>query len=777
MVQGRVLCKISLLVILLISISAYAPRDFLGVYDKAEAVVQLQDGQRASAEGYVYHKEIKKDKVLYFVRNASITTRSGTLSKTSFIFTFDSDIIPNFSKLNIEGKIRHFSRATNDGCFDMRDYYNSLGLYFELTDIEVYDFSCNYFAGQDFGFKLQQSIAKVYEVCLPGEEAGFLSSVTVGDKSGLDMELKVLFQEVGIAHILAVSGLHVSVICMAIYRFLRKRGISFGVCGFFAGTVAVMYGFITGGSVSSIRAIGMFLIYLLAQVAGESYDMLTAMAVMADFLLLGNPLFLKNGSFIFSFGAVLCIFYFVLPLNNVYTNYRTALKKAQKPEDKFFKNRISPWRWLFQYTLQSMLFSFGMFVAMLPLVTQLYYQTPLYSTFLNILILPLMPIVLGVGIIGGLLGTVFMPLGKLVLFPCHLIIYFYEMLSVFAKKLPYSTVVVGRHSSIAFVLYYLALICFINGVGRFFDFRNSGGRSSEKLVRIYRKTILLDTFLMILIAALWLAPRNGSFEIDFLDVGQGDGIYINSGEGQRFFIDGGSSSADKLGQYTLQPFLKYKGAGSIDYWFLSHMDLDHVSGVLELLEQGYRIKNIVLSSEIPEGETLDELLSLASRNGTNIVYMKQGDICSTKHLSFTCVYPYQGMVSEDVNDLSLCLLMEYKKNGDLFDLITGRGSPAFSAFLGGDIATAQEQAIAASNLVGHIDLLKVSHHGSRFSSDSAFLEALSPDIAVISCSKTNRYGHPSDEAILRIESAGSHIYYTMNSGRVRVTEDGIDEFN
>ena len=190
-----------------------------------------------------------------------------------------------------------------------------------------------------------------------------------------------------------------------------------------------------------------------------------------------------------------------------------------------------------------------------------------------------------------------------------------------------------------------------------------------------------------------------------------------------------------------------------------------------------RIKNIVLSSEIPEGETLDELLSLASRNGTNIVYMKQGDICSTKHLSFTCVYPYQGMVSEDVNDLSLCLLMEYKKNGDLFDLITGRGSPAFSAFLGGDIATAQEQAIAASNLVGHIDLLKVSHHGSRFSSDSAFLEALSPDIAVISCSKTNRYGHPSDEAILRIESAGSHIYYTMNSGRVRVTEDGIDEFN
>ena len=774
--QGRVLCKISLLIILVLSISAYAPWDFLGVYDKAEAVAQLQDGEQASAKGYVYHKEIKKDKVLYYVKNASVTTGSGTLSKTSFIFTFESDIIPNFSKLNIDGKIKHFSRASNDGGFDMKDYYNSLGLYFEMTDISVSSISCSFLAETDFGFKLQQSLTKVYEFCLPGEEAGFLSSVAVGDKSGLDLELKALFQDVGIAHVLAVSGLHVSVICMAVYRFLRKRGISFFTCAVFAGGVAVSYGFVTGGSLSSIRAIGMFLIYLLAQVSGESYDMLTAMAVMADFLLLDNPLYIKNGSFIFSFGAVLCIFYFVLPLNNVYTNYCAVQKKNDKPVDKFMECRNPFWRWALQYIFQSMLFSFGMFVSMLPLVTQLYYQTPLYSTFLNILILPLMPFVLGIGIAGGFLGIVFMPLAKVVLYPCHLIVYFYEMVSVIAKELPFSTIVVGRHSEVALIFYYVLLLGVVKVVEYIISSKTGGNVASEKLVVVHRKKLYIYVASMLIIAACWLLPRNGSFEIDILDVGQGDGIYINSGEGQRFFIDGGSSSSDKLGQYTLLPFLKYKGAGSIDYWFLSHMDLDHVSGVIELLEQGYKIKNIVLSSEIPAGETLDKLIGLASDNGTNILYMSQGDVCGTKNLSFTCVYPYKGMVSEDVNDLSLCLLMDHKSSRRVFDLFAGHDKEGFSAFFGGDIAATQEQEIAETGLVGHVDMLKVSHHGSRFSSDSSFLEILSPDMAVISCAKVNRYGHPSAEAIERLEAAAGHIYYTMNSGRVRVNEARVDEY-
>ena len=214
------------------------------------------------------------------------------------------------------------------------------------------------------------------------------------------------------------------------------------------------------------------------------------------------------------------------------------------------------------------------------------------------------------------------------------------------------------------------------------------------------------------------------------------------------------------------PFLKYKGASHIDYWFLSHMDLDHVSGVLELLESGYRIDNIVLSSEITQGETLSELLSLASSNGTNIIYMSQGDVCGTKHLTFECVFPTAGLTSDDINALSLSLLMKYDRGAD--------GTCDYSGFFGGDIGSEQERLIAES--VNHVNLLKVSHHGSRFSSDDSFLAKLSPDIAVVSCAKVNRYGHPSPEAIERLENAAGKIYYTMESGRVRINEQGVDEF-
>ena len=112
--------------------------------------------------------------------------------------------------------------------------------------------------------------------------------------------------------------------------------------------------------------------------------------------------------------------------------------------------------------------------------------------------------------------------------------------------------------------------------------------------------------------------------------------------------------------------------------------------------------------------------------------------------------------------------MKYDENCD--------GVVDYSGFFGGDIGAEQEQAIAASGLVGHVDLLKVSHHGSKFSSDPEFLSVLSPDVAVISCAKVNRYGHPSAEAIERISAAAGQIYYTMNSGRVRARAGEVDGY-
>ena len=114
--------------------------------------------------------------------------------------------------------------------------------------------------------------------------------------------------------------------------------------------------------------------------------------------------------------------------------------------------------------ISSLMFSFGMYAAMLPIVTQLYHQTPLYSVVLNMIVLPFMPLVLGLGLIGGLAGLFFMPLAEILLMLCHFIIYFYEMVSMFVRGLPFSEIVVGHHSLIAVVVYYLVLFAVIYGI-------------------------------------------------------------------------------------------------------------------------------------------------------------------------------------------------------------------------------------------------------------------------------------------------------------------------
>ncbi len=589
----------------------------------------------------------------------------------------------------------------------------------------------------------------MFEDNLPGEESGFLSSIVIGNKGNLLGDLKDLFTLVGVAHILAVSGLHVSVICMAFYKFLRKLSFSFLASGILAGTVAICYGLLTGGSISSIRSIGMFLISLLADILGEAYDAMTALSFMAMLLLLDNPLYVTNGSFIFTFSAILVIYFVALPISRRYIVFTNQRQRSIKSEEGFGKEIKKPiWRRIEEYFVSSLIFSLCIYVGMLPIVTNMYYQTPVLSIFLNLFILPLMPVLLGLGLVAGIIGLFYMPLAAALLSICHFFIYLFELIASLFSKVPFSNVIVGHRSLAWITVYYLVLLILIHIV--------------------HFKKLLWVIVAITVTCTTWFMPLHHSFEIDVLDVGQGDGIFIDSGDGVTFFIDGGSTSSDAVGKYTLLPFLKYKGVSSIDYWFVSHTDLDHVSGLIELLESGYEIRNIVLSAEIPTTETLDHILYLANGNNTDVIYMKQGDSCGTNHLRLKCIYPGPGDASEDINALSLSLLLEYDKNKD--------GTPEFTGFFGGDLGADQERQIASSGLIGRVNLLKVSHHGSRFSSDSEFLESLSPDIAVISCAKKNMYGHPSDEAIQRLEAETNNIYYTMNSGRIRFSNDGVDLF-
>ena len=140
-----------------------------------------------------------------------------------------------------------------------------------------------------------------------------------------------------------------------------------------------------------------------------------------------------------------------------------------------------------------------------------------------------------------------------------------------------------------------------------------------------------------------------------------------------------------------------------------------------------------------------------------ILYMGQGDVLRSDVLSLTCLWPQKGSLSDDRNGQSLVLMVEYGE---------------FQMLLTGDIGEQAEKTLAASGMLRPVELLKVAHHGSRHSSKEAFLSRVCPELSLISCSSTNRYGHPGQETLERLSDIESRILITKDRGAVRIRTDG-----
>jgi competence protein ComEC len=252
--------------------------------------------------------------------------------------------------------------------------------------------------------------------------------------------------------------------------------------------------------------------------------------------------------------------------------------------------------------------------------------------------------------------------------------------------------------------------------------------------------------------AVLLYPREKQFEIDVLDVGQGDGIYLCTSDAVSLFVDGGSSDVSQVGKYRILPFLKSRGVRSISYWFVSHGDADHISGLQEAIESGYRIDHLVVAKAARQEEKLAELVQEAREAGIAVVLMEQGDAVQTGTAELRCLYPGAQETAEDGNDLSLVLRFSD----------AGR-----SALLAGDISESVEQELVERGDCSAVDFFKANHHGSKYSNSAAFLEQIAPKITVASAGENNLYGHPSPLAVARIRAAGSTFYCTAADGQVQ----------
>ncbi|MCD8045280.1 MAG: DNA internalization-related competence protein ComEC/Rec2 [Clostridiales bacterium] len=713
-------------------------------------------GTRTELTGTVYKKEIKSNNYLYYLRTTSY--------KKVLVYS-DSDEIPIGSYVTVYGDAEAFPSATNDGNFDSAEYYRCQDISFRVYADEITLQKSRRVCFREALYQFKKNLSAVFAGALNERDAGVLATLVAGNRGMMDQEVKELYQSAGISHILAISGLHISILGMGVFRFLRRLRCPYPAAAGVGSAVVICFVVMSGMGVASCRALIMYLLIMGAEVLGRAYDAANALALAALLLLICNPMSLYQSGFQFSFLAMAAIV-----LSSAVTQKRQermAERRIRREIEAGAGNEIWElrtdkeeriWRTMAQKGLEHLWSGAFLQLFLLPLTAWYYYEVPLYAMFLNLLVIPLCSWLLGFGLLGGITGLFFPQIAKWIFVVCHFILLLYEKSIAVVNQFPFSQVITGKPSAWMLLFYYAvaAGVCAVYLYKEKWEKQVATGGllGAAGRKRLWVAVSFLPVYMLCFVLFF---PRREFCRIDFLDVGQGDGIYLTDGRGTHVMIDGGSSSESEVGIYRIEPFLKYHRVQEVDVWILTHSDEDHYSGLLELLNDGYEIEYLLLAQSLPRDETWKTLTEAARENGTTVVYAEEGDVLRLSGCEMTCLYPSAKDTSDDSNALSQVWLFE--KEG-------------MSALFTGDVGEEQEQLLLERNLLTDIVVLKAAHHGSKYSSCAEFLEAASPEYAVISCGEGNSYGHPHAETLERLEMSGCEILQTQDSGQITFYEKG-----
>lgn len=597
--------------------------------------------------------------------------------------------------------------------------------------------------------------------------------------------------------------MHISVIGMGLYKLLRYR-----FRYLFSALVSsvVMGGFLllAGNPVSAKRAVIMFVVHMIADILGRKYDMINSLSMAAFLMLIENPSCMMNASFQLSFTAMLAVC-FVAPAVTAF--YET-------------KNPLG----------QSIIFNVTMSVVLMPVTSRIFYRQSVYSPLINFFVIPLMGLTLAMSLTGIVAGEFMAAAGRFFVGTAVYIIRFYDWLCEVFSKLPGYSVVTGNISipDMVFCYIFIALLvlilrierlkkvikkastvvvvalvlllifrnknndfvmCFLDvgqGDGTYIhsasgnDYLIDCGSTDVNNVGEYR----LESFLEYMdvddveyafvshydtdhMSGIQELMERGLIKVETLVLpvtakGAGNGLdnsvdnsVDNSSENSLDYSVGYSldycldNSPNCGSDYGLDYDLDYDLGYGLDY------DLDYGSDYILGYSSGYGLNYV--SNSNSDNENYIKLMETAKKVGTKVIYLASGDSLKDGELVFKCISPEEGKVYDDINDSSIVLFMSYKK---------------LATFFTGDISSQVEK-----ELVGVVSeyrkscetcILKVAHHGSRYSTSEEFLVAAVPDMAVISCGEDNSYGHPHEETLKRLEAVGSRMFRTDEYGAIKM---------
>lgn len=644
------------------------------------------------------------------------------------VYVEEKPVVEIGNRIQVQGEIELFQEAVNPGMYDQRAYYRAQNIRYCLWAEQCIVVNSQKDPVKQWIYELRCKLAEVLKTITSKEDTGIMQAVFLGEKSNLDADLKELYQKNGIAHILAVSGLHISCIGMVIYKLLRKISGNFGLAGVLSGIVIIAYIIMTGGSVSALRAGGMFLVLLIANGMGKVYDMASALSVSVIFILLFYPLQLFQCGFQLSVSTVAGI--------------AVIAPTIYEGED-----HLKWWKGL--------AVSCAIQFASIPILLWNFFTYPIYSILLNALILPFASILLVSVGSGAIVGLYRMSAAIFFIGSGHIVLKYYNLICEIFEQMPGAIQVIGRAKGwqifVYFIVFFSLFVCLEKQTNK--KRKNIYGILKPKKRAEFQKEVITAAGLLILLASALFLLRpipEKELNITVLDVGQGDCSFLYFPDGTTMLIDGGSTTEKEVGAYRIEPFLYSQGIQSLDYVVLTHPDADHMNGIEELLASG---SIVIQSLLLPNVEQIKEQYKEIILHCNRVIWMEKGMIWKSGDVQLQCLHPTKDLSLDDVNDCSVVLKLKYG---------------TFSMLFMGDLGMGQEKNFVE---LQKTTILKVGHHGSKNSTSEQFLAQIRPDHAILSYGKENSYGHPHKEVVERLEKQNCHIWHTAKQGAIQIKVD------
>ncbi len=583
----------------------------------------------------------------------------------------------------------------------------------------------------------------------PGKAVGLLKALILGERLQMSGQQQEAYRRAGVAHILAISGLHIGCVSLAAFwlfnrlfswiPFMLRQAWTRKGAAVVSLAVAACYGLLAGMSPSTQRAVVMAAACLLAFWIGRRHDWLSALALAAAVILVVFPPTLLSVSFQLSFAAVLTIL----------VGFQAVPIRITPADDHCWTN---PAKRLLAFLWVSTLATAGT----LPLVLYYFNQVSLVGLLTNLVVVPVVAmLVVPAGLSGVLASAVSADLAAFCWHVAHAGLVLVDWVVSHVAEWPWAAVKSVTPSAAEIVIYYGVL----------------GGCLYWKRINRPRLVAALVLLLLCSDVAYWSYVRFGRNELRLtaVDVGQGSANLLELPGGDTVLIDGGGfsdNSAFDVGARILAPLLWRRKIRSIDLVVLTHPNSDHLNGLLFML-QHFDVKEVWSNHEPVDAAGYRKWQEMLTRRGiTHHDFQSLPDRFLRNGVSFEILAPPRDFLDRrqaetwrDPNNNSMVVRISYGK---------------VSLLMTGDIAGQAEM-----ELVGRYSgrrlrstILMVPHHGSRKSNTMAFLSAVDPKEAVISAGWRNRFGFPHRETLERLAAAGSRVWCTADSGAIQIITDG-----